>query len=183
MTSAVRLRRAAVAERLLSSAPEAAAALDWDALDRAPAWLALPDPAFAAFQCRVGAVLCGRSLRMWIDRGRIDAAQAVLGATFLRALLAEGNSASAPSGLPACPDIDTPARVQPVLQAAGASVLLAALPGGDLRDAVGMLLAPATAARIAPALARALVAHAESLDAPPAVAGPARDAALQGVAP
>ena len=146
MTSAVRLRRAAVAERLLSSAPEAAAALDWDALDRAPAWLALPDPAFAAFQCRVGAVLCGRSLRMWIDRGRIDAAQGVLGATFLRALLA-------------------------------------ALPGGDLRDAVGMLLAPATAARIAPALARALVAHAESLDAPPAVAGPARDAALQGAAP
>jgi hypothetical protein len=159
----LRLRRAAVAERVLSIAPQPPAALDWDALDQAPAWLALEDPAFATFQCRVGAVLCGRSLRMWIDRGRLDAAQAVLGAPFLRALLADESSAAVPSGLPACPEIDSPTRVQPVLRAAGGSVLLASLPGGELRDVIGRLLAPATFVHVTSEQARALVAHAESL--------------------
>ena len=113
MTSTARLRRAAVAERLLSGSPQAVASLDWDALDRAPAWLALTDAEFTTFQCRVGAVLCGHALRLWIDRARLAAAQAALGAPFLRALLAERGSASIPTDLFACPEIDSPADVEP----------------------------------------------------------------------
>ena len=64
MTAVLRLRRAGVAQRLLASAPQAAAALDWDTLARAPAWLALPEDDFATFQCRVGAVLCSGALRL-----------------------------------------------------------------------------------------------------------------------
>jgi hypothetical protein len=162
-----RLRRAAVARRVLASAPQAAASLDWDALGHAPHWLALPDDEFAMFQCRVGAVLCGRELRLWIDRGRLDAAQAALGASFLRALLAESDSASSPPGLAGDWQIESPAQVHTVLREAGASVLLATLRSGALRDAVGALLAPAIASSMAAALARALVAHAESLEAQP----------------
>lgn len=163
MTSVARRRRAAVAERLLAGAPERAPSLDWDTLDAAPAWLALPDDAFTAFQCRVGAVLCGRALRMWIDRGRLAAAQAALGAPFMEALLAERDSAMLAPGLVACPEIELPGQVQPALRLCGASVLLATLPSGALREAVGALMAPAVASRMAPALALSLVAHAESL--------------------
>ena len=182
MTSTARLRRAAVAERLLAGSPQAVAALDWDALDRAPAWLALADAAFATFQCRVGALLCGHALRLWIDRARLAAAQAALGAPFLRALLAERGSASIPTGLFACPEIDSPAEVEPALRLAGASVLLATLRGGVLREAVGVLLAPAMASRMAPELALALVARAESLGSPATAPSSAREAALEGAA-
>ncbi len=182
MTSTMRLRRAAVAERLLSASPQAAAVLDWDALDRVPAWLALADAAFATFQCRVGAVLCSRVLRLWIDRRRLAAAQAALGAPFLCALLAERDSDSIPLGLFACPEIDSPLRVEPMLRLAGASVLLATLPDGVPRDAIGALLAPATASCMAPELALALVARAESLDAPASAQAASRGAAPEGAA-
>ena len=50
-------RRGAIAARLLDAAPDAAAALDWDALDRGPAWLAVPDTELALEQRRIGAVI------------------------------------------------------------------------------------------------------------------------------
>lgn len=165
MSAAARLHRAAVARRLLASAPQAAASLDWDALGRAPAWLALSETEFGTFQCRVGAVLHGRALRLWIDRGRLAAAQAALGAPFLRQLLAEPASASIPLGLAACAEIESPAQVAPLLREAGAAVLLAALPEAALRDALGAALAPVTASPMATELALTLVARAETLSA------------------
>ena len=183
MSAASRLHRAAVAERLLASAPQVAASLDWDALGRAPAWLALPDAGFATFQCQVGAVLCGRALRLWIDRGRLVAAQAALGAPFLRRLLAEPDAASIPIGLVACPEIDAPTQVELVLRLAGASVLLASLPTGVLRQAIGAALAPATASTMAPELAVTLVARAGSLATHAAQAPAVRETALAGAAP
>lgn len=155
--------RAAVAERLLAGAPAPARALDWDELDSAPDWLALPEADFNAFQCRVGAVLCGRALRLWIDRGRLAAAQAALGAPFMEALLAQPDSTLLALDLFACPDIEVPAQVEPALRLSGASLLLATLPAGALREAVAVLLAPAIASRMVPALAASIVARAESL--------------------
>ena len=183
MSAASRLRGAAVAERLLASDPQAAASLDWETLGRAPAWLALPDAEFDTLQCRVGAVLCGRALRLWIDRGRLAAAQAALGAPFLRTLLAEPDAASIPIGLVTCPEIDSPAQVEPMLRLAGASVLLASLPDGVLREVVGAALAPVTASTMAPELAVTLVVRAEALASPAADPPPAaREAALAGAA-
>lgn len=182
MSSALRLHRAAVAQRLLASAPQAAAPLDWDALGRAPAWLALPESAFATFQCRVGAVLHGRALRLWIDRARLTAAQAALGAPFLRQLLAEPESASIPIGLVAGAEIESPAQVEPVLRQAGAAVLLACLPDGLLRDALGAALVPVTASPMAAELALTLVARTEALAASSPTPSQMLDSALAGTA-
>lgn len=182
MSTALRLHRAAVAQRLLASAPRAAASLDWDALGRAPAWLALSETEFHTFQCRVGAVLHGRALRLWIDRGRLAAAQAALGAPFLRRLLAEPESASIPIGLVACAEIEQPAQVEPVLRQAGAAVLLAGLPDGLLRAALGAALAPVTASPMAAELALTLIARTEALAASSPTPTLASDRALAGAA-
>jgi hypothetical protein len=162
-TSARRRHRAAVARRVAGH--EAAAALEWDALDRAPGWLALPDPEFATFQRRVGAVLQGRALRLWIDGPRIAAARAALGAPFLAKLLAQPDSVSIPVGLVSVPPIDRAEQVAPMLHAAGAAVLLASLPHGPLRRAAAEALAPATASPMAHELAAALVERARMLGA------------------
>lgn len=161
--SNTRRHRAAVAERLAGH--EAAAALDWDTLDRAPAWLALADAEFAAFQRRVGAVLQARALRLWIDGPRIAAARAALGAPFLARLLAQPDSVSIPVGLVGLPPIERAQQVAPLLQAAGAGVLLASLPHGPLRRAVTEALAPASASPMAHELAAALVERAGMLEA------------------
>jgi len=163
MSAALRQHRAGVAERLMATAPQAAASLDWDSLGRAPAWLALPEAGFAMFQCRVGAVLCGNAIRLWIDRGRLAAAETALGADFLRALRSQPDSASIPIGLVACPEIDSASLVAPVLRVAGASVLLASMASGVLRDTIGAALAPVTASTMAPELAATLVVRAQAL--------------------
>lgn len=159
----VRRHRAAVARRLIGRAPDAVAGLDWDACDRAPAWLALDDDDLASFQCRVGAVLCARALRLWIDGPRLAAARAILGDGFLAQLLAQPDSASIPLGLVGAPRIDHAAQVGPALQAAGASVLLASLAHGPLRQAVGVMLAPAAPSTMTHELADTLVARAQAL--------------------
>lgn len=163
MSPLARHRRAAVAARLLAGAPALAPALDWDTLDAAPAWLALDDEAFAAFQCRVGALLFGSTLRLWIDRGRLAAARSAVGPAFLEALLAERGVTLLPPGLVNGPVIEAPAQVRPALRLAGASVLLSTLSAGALRAAVSMLLAPAVASAMAAPLAASLVAHAGAL--------------------
>lgn len=165
VTTAARVRRhrAAVARRLIERAPDAVTALDWEACERAPAWLALDDDALASFQCRVGAVLCARALRLWIDGPRLAAARTILGETFLAQLLAQPDSASIPLGLIGAPRIDSAAQVGPALQAAGASVLLASLAHGPLRQAVGVMLAPAAPSTMTHELADTLVARAHAL--------------------
>lgn len=163
MSARARQHRAAVAARLLAGAPQAAATLDWAALDAAPAWLALDDESLISFQCRVGAVLCSRALRLWIDGSRLAAAQAVLGAPFLHSLLGEPEDASIPLDPQACPQIHAPAQVAPVLRIAGVSVLLATLPEGPLCEAARASFAPITPSTLPSALARRLVARAESL--------------------
>lgn len=165
-TAAARLRRhrAAVARRLIERAPDAVAALDWDACDRAPAWLALDDAGLTTFQCRVGAVLCARALRLWIDGPRLAAARAILGDDFLAQVLAQPDSASIPLGLVGAPRIDSATQVGPALQSAGASVLLASLAHGPLRQAVGVMLAPAAPSTMTHELADTLVARAHALD-------------------
>ncbi|HEX6707426.1 MAG TPA: hypothetical protein VF169_21895 [Albitalea sp.] len=155
-----RRRRAAIARRLLAGSAQAAAALDWDTLDRAPAWLGWSDDALAIFQCRIGAVLCAPVLRLWIDGARLGAARDALGESFLHALLAQHDG---PSLRDAAPRVDAAERVAPALQAAGASVLLATLPESPLRRCAGAALGSATPLAIAPELARELVTRAATL--------------------
>ncbi|HJV95523.1 MAG TPA: hypothetical protein VJ608_05770 [Albitalea sp.] len=160
-----RRRRATLAQRLIAMAPDAVGALDWDALARAPDWLALPDDALLALQRQVGALLCAAEMRLWIDGARLAAARAALGEPYLRALLAQPAMPSTPLDAAACPRIALPGQVGALLQLAGGSVLLASLTHGPLRRAASAALAPAVASTIARELARSLIARAQSLAA------------------
>jgi hypothetical protein len=160
-----RRRRAAIAERLLARSPTEAAALDWDALDQAPDWLALPEQEFAALQCRVGAILHAPNMRLWIDGARIAAARAAVGEQFLRQLLADSTGPSLPRALSMRRRIDAAAHVGLALAGAGAAVLLAALPPGPLRDAATAILAPSEPAEIHPQLAQATLSRVRALAA------------------
>jgi hypothetical protein len=169
-----RRQRAAVGERLMAHAPAAAAELDWDALDAAPDWLAWPEAQALALQYRVGALLCAPTIRLWIDAPRLAATARAVGAEYLQALLSLPDQQVLPRDLADCPRIDRPEQVAPLLRAAGAAVMLAALPAGPLRRAVASTLAPITASPMAGALAESLVARAQRLAAQPVA--PARQA-------
>jgi hypothetical protein len=158
-----RQQRAAVAQRLRTQAPDAVATLDWDALDDAPGWLALPDAELARFECQVGAMLYAPALRLWIDGARLNAARAALGAPFLQALRALPSTQVLPNNVAPCPRIDSAEQVAPLLRGAGASVLLASMLPGPLRLVVGAALAPATPAPMAGPLAHSLIARAITL--------------------
>ncbi|NML18513.1 hypothetical protein [Azohydromonas caseinilytica] len=160
-TRARRRCRAATAARLLAAAPEAAADIEWDVLDAAPAWLALDAVACARLQCRVGALLCQAELRLWIDRPRVAAARAAVGEAFWKALLARP-----PLPLPAPPRLGEAAQVPERLQALGAAVLWTALPAG-LRRAVTPLLAAPAPLELHPEAARQLLAAVETLEIEP----------------
>ncbi len=157
----MRRHRAAVARRLAGQ--PAAAALDWDGLGRAPGWLALAEDEFTGFQRRVGAVFQARAIRLWIDGPRIAAARSALGERFLARLLALPDAVSIPMELVNQPRPESAAQVGPLLQACGASVLLASLPHGTLRRAAAALLAPAAPSAMAPELAATLVERAGAL--------------------
>jgi hypothetical protein len=169
--------RGAIARRLLDAAPDAAAALDWDALDRAPAWLAVPDTELALEQRRIGATLNAAAIRLWIDRRKLAAARTAVGDAFLRALLAD----------PAPPDfarhslIDSSviaaegcSDIAEWLRQAGAAVQAVALSDGPLGKAAGIALCGrAGAALQLPAeAARGLIEHARRIGATLATAGP-----------
>jgi hypothetical protein len=160
-----RSHRAAVAQRLLAKAPEAVATLEWDAFDSAPGWLALSETEFALLQRQIGAMLCAPALRLWIDGPRLAAARTALGESFLQALLAQPAAPANPVDLAACPRIDVAGQVGALLQIAGASVMVAALPQGPLRRATSAALAPATASPIGQELARSMVQRAQNLAA------------------
>jgi len=168
-----RRHRATIARRLLAAAPHAAAGLDWDTLDAAPAWLALGDAELMVLARQVGAVLCASSIRLWIDGARIGAARTALGASFLQALQTLPDTQVLPRNVAPCPRIDSAEQVAPMLRTSGVGVLLASLPGGPLRRAAVATLG-STASAMAPALAQALVARAQSLTArtPPRTPGP-----------
>jgi len=157
-----RRRRAAVARRLIAAAPDAAAALDWAALDAAPGWLALADTELMGLARQVGALLCAASIRLWIDAARIGAARTALGPTFLQALQALPEAHVLPRNVAPCPRIDTGEQVAPMLRTSGLGVLLASLPSGPLRRAATAVLGT-TASTMAPALAQSLVTRAQTL--------------------
>ncbi|NRF67257.1 hypothetical protein HLB44_09705 [Aquincola sp. S2] len=161
-TAALRHRRATLAQRLMDLAPAAVEAVDWDALDRAPDWLALPDAAFLILQARLGALLHLPAMRLWIDGPRLVAARALLGEAVFGDLLLQPESAM-PFGLTPLARIESAAQVGPRLRAAGVAVLLAALPQGALRDAVCRALAPVEPARMTPELAETLIVRARAL--------------------
>lgn len=154
-----RAQRAAFAHRLLEKAPDSAAALDWDMLDRVPAWLSLPPHALATLERQVGAVLCAPALRLWIDGPRIAAARSALGEAFMRALLAQPDAEALP-GAPTRPRLEAAAQIGALLQTAGAGVLLATLAPGPLRRTAGSMLSSSAALFMEPALAQALVSRA-----------------------
>jgi len=160
--SARRRCRAAVARRLLAAAPDAASALDWDALDGAPAWLALSDAELMMLARQVGAMLCAASIRLWIDGARLGAARTALGAPFLQALLALPDAQVLPRNVAPCPRIDNAEQVAPMLRTSGLGVLLASLPSGPLRRAAAALLG-STASTMASALAHTLVSRAQAM--------------------
>ena len=157
-----RQQRAVVAQRLRQRAADAVGSLDWDALDAAPAWLALPDAELQRFEAQVGALLCAPIVKLWIDGQRLTAARAVLGAGFLQALRALPSTQMLPSNVAPCPRIDSAEQVAPMLRSAGVSVLLASMQPGPLRSVVGSALAGTPAAMAAP-LAQSLIARAISL--------------------
>jgi hypothetical protein len=163
--AALRERRAAVAQRLLDLAPRDVDAIDWDTLDRAPDWLALPDASFLILQARLGALLHLPAMRLWIDGPRLAATRVLLGEAVLDDLMAHPESAM-PFGLTPCARIESAAQVGPALRAAGVSVLLAALPRGPLREALCRGLAPVEPSRMTPELAETLIVRARLMGGP-----------------
>jgi hypothetical protein len=162
-----RTHGAAVARRLLAGpASAAAAALDWDSLVHAPAWLGWTEAEMAWFARRAGALLAWPAPGLWIDAARLAAARAAVGADWWRLLLRHdarplvaapqplpaeaGPQAEAPGGAPLDPGLGlwtqsarlAPAEVGPAFQAAGAALLLASLPHGALRHGAGLMLQP-----------------------------------------
>jgi hypothetical protein len=163
--AALRERRAAVAQRLLDLAPAAVDAIDWDTLDRAPDWLALPDASFLILQARLGALLHLPAMRLWIDGPRLAATRVLLGEAVLDDLMSHPESAM-PFGLTQCVRIESATQVGPALRASGVSVLLAALPRGPLRDALCRGLAPVEPSRMTPELAETLILRARLMGGP-----------------
>lgn len=158
-----RRRRAAIAARLLASGADAIPAIDWEMLDAAPAWLALPNARLAILQRQVGALIYAPEIRLWIDGARLSAARATLGESFMQALLAQRDLQAFPQDTGTRPRIDTAEQIPTHLQVAGASVLLASMAQGPLRHAVSTAMAPTTALPMACEMAQSLVARAQSL--------------------
>jgi hypothetical protein len=159
-----RRRRAAIATRLVSSGADVSG-VDWEMLEKAPTWLALPNATLATFQRQVGALLYAGEIRLWIDSARIGAARNTLGDGFFQALLAQRDLAAFPHETGPRKRIDHADDVAPLLQVAGAAVLLASLAPGALRNVVIAAMAPTAPAPIAGELAQSLTGRAQSLAA------------------
>jgi hypothetical protein len=170
--AARRARRAALARSLVQRAPAGAGDLDWDDLLRVPEWLALSDAELALWRRRVGAALCARSLRLWIDGPRLAAARALLGESFLSALIAVPEGETVPHGLVPDPQIDGADQVGVQLQAVGTGVLLAAVPRGRLRRIAEEALGSAATPGMTHEMALTVVRLATELAAAPARSAP-----------
>jgi hypothetical protein len=158
-----RRRRAAVAQRLAAGPVEPAGDVDWDTLDAAPGWLALPEAQLATVMRQVGAIVCAPQMRLWIDGARLAAAREALGEAFLRALAAQRDLPALPRELAPQVSIDTAQDVVRGLQAAGTAVLLATLRSFALRRAASAVLGDITPAPMAAELALSLIQRAHTL--------------------
>lgn len=154
-----------MAQQLLDGAPHALDAIDWEALDGAPEWLAWDAARLQALQLQVGALVLAPQLRLWIDTARLAAAARALGAPLLHALLALPDGEMLPRDAMPAPRIERAEQVAPSLRGCGAGVLLAALPASALRRAAALLMTPTQPSTMAGALARSLVARAMQLAA------------------
>jgi hypothetical protein len=160
-----RRRRAVVAARLLASGADAISAIDWDMLDKAPAWLALPEADLATLQRQVGALAYASEMRLWIDGARLGAARAALSEAFMQALLGQRDLVAFPPDALALPRIDHASKVPTNLQIVGAAVLLASMPQGSMRRVVTAAMAPTAPAPMATEIAQSLVNRAQALAA------------------
>jgi hypothetical protein len=160
-----RRRRAVVAARLLASGADAISAIDWDMLDKAPAWLALPEADLATLQRQVGALAYASEMRLWIDGARLGAARAALSEAFMQALLGQRDLVAFPPDALALPRIDHASKVPTNLQIVGAAVLLASMPQGSMRRVVTAAMAPTAPAPMAAEIAQSLVNRAQALAA------------------
>jgi len=154
-------RRAAIATRLLHGAPDAAATLDWEALDNGPDWLAAPDADLIRMQRRIGAFACASAIRLWIDRRRIAEACAAVGDAVLREALAARDAAqTAPPWPTTMPEPG--GDVAEWLRTTGAAVQAAAVADTALGRTVALALCGCAdgALPMAPAVARDVVARA-----------------------
>ncbi len=157
--AARRTHRAAVALALSTRAPREAAAVDWDVLGQAPAWLALDEGTSRMLRRRVGSVLLAPALRLWISASRVQAARAALGEDWWARLLRHdawpswsSRQGEWPSGASSSPD-----GVAGVLEEAGSAVLLGTLPHGALRSAAAAALAPVADLALSPPQAQAVL--------------------------
>jgi len=171
-----RRRRSAIAARLLASGADAISAIDWEMLETAPAWLALPDTRLAMLQRQIGALLYVSEIRLWIDGARLNAARTLLGETFMQTLLAQRDLHAFAPDTGTRPRIGTAEHMPTHLQVAGASVLLASIPQGPLRRVVSAAMAPTAAMPMACEMALSLVARAQSLAAQGGAASPLSNA-------
>jgi hypothetical protein len=160
-----RRRRAVVAARLLASGADAISAIDWDMLDKAPAWLALPEADLATLQRQVGALAYASEMRLWIDGARLGAARGALSEAFMQALLGQRDLVAFPPDALALPRIDHASKVPTNLQIVGAAVLLASMPQGSMRRVVTAAMAPTAPAPMATEIAQSLVNRAQALAA------------------
>ena len=96
---------------------------------------------------------------------RLAATRVLLGEAVLDDLMSHPESAM-PFGLTPCARIESATQVGPALRACGASVLLAALPRGPLRDALCRGLAPVEPSRMSPELAETLIVRARHMGGP-----------------
>ena len=160
-----RLHRAAIARRVRAGAPDQAHSLDWEALDQAPSWLALPDEELAHLQRAVGAVVHDAELRLWIDGSSIAAARSAVGQQVWQGLMDPRSRPAGGVGLSAIGSRlnADPNTVSESLARVGTSVLLAALPHGPLRTIALELFAPIAAAEIVEPLAQSILAKAQAL--------------------
>src|SRR5262245_45979411 len=160
-----RRRRAGVAARLLASGADAISAIDWDMLDKAPAWLALPEADLATLQRQVGALVYASQMRLWIDGARLGAARVAIGEAFMQALLGQRDLVAFPPDSIALPRIEHASKVPTNLQIVGAAVLLASMPQGSMRRVVTAAMAPTAPAAMAAEMAQSLVSRAQALAA------------------
>ena len=158
-----RRRRATIAARVLASGADAISAIDWEMLDKAPAWLALPDAKLATLQRQIGALLyasrsgCGSTVPAWPRRAARSATPSC------RRCSRNATCRHSRSDASARPRIDSAEKVATHLQVVGAAILLASMPQGALRRVVTVAMAPTAPAPIATELAHALVARAQTL--------------------
>jgi len=154
-----RCRLAAIAARLITGKGADLEPLTWRELIDAPAWLALPDDEFALLQRRLGALFHAKAISLWMDRPRLAAAQQSVGESWLRDLCAQRPVMPLPvQQIEPIDNIDAK-DVATRLSATGATLLVASIPPGPMRDAVTTALGISQPAAVNEEVARSFIAR------------------------